>query len=255
MVPEKNAIPATDLASNMPVSVPSHEVILEKQPAIPDNATVHTRQIEKVISEEEKSQLMKQINEVSDMLRTIADQLNDLNGRNLVGKGFRNFGFLTAANNSANNNPEFVPPFMDLNAYNKVEEDFLFMRDVVERLNSLTSDALTSMNILGNEAYSLSLAYYAFVRQVAMRTNNPQAESVFNYLREFFRRRNMPNVDQPTEHQLERDIHALLHDKKDGEIVIKNEIPHTIGGVHQVVDDTHKTKIAESGKIEERISD
>jgi len=235
---EKNAITAENLANNMPVSVPSHEVITH----IPDDVEIHTLSIEKVISSDEKEKLMDAINEVSDMLRGIAEQLNVLQGKNRVGKGFRNLGFVTAANNSANNNPEFLPSFMNLNVYNKVEEDFLFMRDAVERLNSISADALTSMNILGNETYDLSLAYYAFVRQLAMRTNNPQAESVFEYLRQFFRRRNMSNVEQPTEHQIERDIHALLHGKKDGEIVIKNESPHTTGGLHEVFDETHKAK-------------
>ena len=235
---EKNAITAENLANNMPVSVPSHEVITH----IPDDVEIHTLSIEKVISSDEKEKLMDAINEVSDMLRGIAEQLNVLQGKNRVGKGFRNLGFVTAANNSANNNPEFLPSFMNLNVYNKVEEDFLFMRDAVERLNSISADALTSMNILGNEVYDLSLAYYASVRQFAMRTNNPQAESVFEYLRQFFRRRNMSNVEQPTEHQIERDIHALLHGKKDGEIVIKNESPHTTGGLHEVFDETHKAK-------------
>jgi len=245
MLPEKNAIPATNLESRVPVSVPSHGVITY----VPEEVDIHTYSIEKVITTSDKDELMDKINEASDMLRKIAEQLTDLQTRNLVGKGFRNFGFLTAANNSANNNPNFVPPFVSLAVYNKIEEDFLFMRNVVERLNSITTDALTSMNILGNEAYNLSLAYYASVRQFAMRTNNPQATSVFEYLRQFFRRRRMPNVEQPTEHQLERDIHSLLHGKKDGEIVIKHESPHTTGGVREVIDDVHKNRTEEEIKL------
>ena len=55
------------------------------------------------------------------------------------------------------------------------------------------------------------------------------------------------------EHKVERDMRALLHGRKDGEIVIENEKPHLVGGKHVVVDETQKPKGAwkatEEGEI------
>jgi len=224
------------------VSVPTHQELIAITP-VPDHVDMHVLDLRNIMDGESKASLMQKIEAVSDEMRNIAEELTSTFRRNFVGKGFRNFGFMTAANNSANNNPEFLPNFLDLEAFNEVEEDFLFMRSLVERLNAITSDALTSMNILGNETYSMAIAYYANVRQMAMRTHNPQAISVFNYLREFFRRKG-GGSEQPTEKELERDIHALLHGTKDGKIIIENERPHTVGGMHNVIDETHKERLA-----------
>jgi hypothetical protein len=49
--------------------------------------------------------------------------------------------------------------------------------------------------------------------------------------------------------QLEKDFHALLHGRKDGEVVVKNENPHTIGGIHEVIDEVHKNRTEEEIKL------
>ena len=55
--------------------------------------------------------------------------------------------------------------------------------------------------------------------------------------------------------ELERDIKRLIHGKADGEIIIKNERPNMVGGVHEVIDNVHKDKTAfkaqEQGEITE----
>jgi len=71
----------------------------------------------------------------------------------------------------------------------------------------------------------------------------PGADPLFQALQDFFRRRRRPG-DEPTEKELERDIKRLLHGTADGEIIIQNETPKVSGGVHRVVDNVHKGKIA-----------
>jgi hypothetical protein len=51
-------------------------------------------------------------------------------------------------------------------------------------------------------------------------------------------------LTEPTEKELERDVHALLHGKKDGKIVVENISPKTTAGVRKVVDDVSKSKAA-----------
>jgi hypothetical protein len=73
-------------------------------------------------------------------------------------------------------------------------------------------------------------------------------------LQPFFKRPRRPG-EEPTEPEVERDVRALLHGKKDGKVVIENETPHVVGGKHVVVDETHKDKAnfreSESGTIED----
>jgi len=62
-------------------------------------------------------------------------------------------------------------------------------------------------------------------------------------------------TDQPTQKKVKRDIDALLHGRKDGEVIIKNVKPKTSGGKHEVIDETFRDtasfKETEEGSIEE----
>jgi hypothetical protein len=44
--------------------------------------------------------------------------------------------------------------------------------------------------------------------------------------------------EQPTEKKIKRDVDALLHGRKDGEVIIKNIRPKTSRGTHEVIDET-----------------
>jgi hypothetical protein len=56
-------------------------------------------------------------------------------------------------------------------------------------------------------------------------------------LQPFFQNMRRKN-SEPTQHEVERDVKALLHGQKDGKIIIENERPHLTGGKHTVVDET-----------------
>ena len=161
--------------------------------------------------------------------------------RNAVGKGFRNYGFMMAANQSINNFPDLAPNFLNVDSFNDVVEDYLFARDVSERLLALANDARSIMNIFGNLGFDFALAYYANVRSIAERTGDQTAMSVYEILRRFFARKRTPGADEePTVKELERHFHALLHHKSDGEIDVKNFAGQTAAGVHEAIDTTHK---------------
>ena len=113
-------------------------------------------------------------------------------------------------------------------------------------MQRITDDVLL---VSSNEAYQMALGYYNTVREAARR-RQPGAQAVFNVLRLFFNRPRRTG-DEPTEHEVERDVKALLHGKKDGEIVIKNERPHLVGGVHEVIDETHRNRVAVKETLEE----
>ena len=112
------------------------------------------------------------------------------------------------------------------------------------------------MNIFGNIGFNFALAYYANVRTIADHAKTEPAISVFNILRRFFKRKRTHQTgSEPTEMQLERDLRALLHGRKDGEIIIKNETPHTAGGIHEVIDSVHTGHSAVKESFEEKLND
>ena len=163
----------------------------------------------------------------------------------------RRYGFLDKVSDIAEGNPEFVPPFMNTAELKKLIRQIELLRNIsanLEQLLRMTNDELL---LTGDEAFRIALMYYNSVRDAARR-HVQGAESLFNILRLFFNRRRTTS-NEPTEKELERDEKALLHGKKDGEIVIKNENPHTTGGVHEVIDDVHKSQTEEGIKISNNI--
>jgi hypothetical protein len=56
--------------------------------------------------------------------------------------------------------------------------------------------------------------------------------------------------NQPAEMQIKRDAAALLHGRKDGEVIIRNVRPKTTGGSHKVIDETFRDSASfkESGE-------
>jgi hypothetical protein len=75
---------------------------------------------------------------------------------------------------------------------------------------------------------------------------------LFHALQPFFKRPKRASAE-PTEKELERDLHALIHGKKDGKIVIENVKPKLTGGKHKVVDerfaDSAQFRKSEEGEI------
>jgi len=176
--------------------------------------------------------------------------LSDAERRRLLGSGVRRYGFIDKVADIAENNPDFVPPFLDLKQLDK------YLRDIENLWNiSVTLRQLSRLNsdlflIISDEAFRLALMYYNLVRD-ASRRRVPGAEAIFQVLQLFFRRQRR-SADEPTEMEVKHDVNALLHGKKDGKIVIENETPHTTGGKHLVLDETQKNKInfRESGSGE-----
>jgi hypothetical protein len=125
------------------------------------------------------------------------------------------------------------------------EEELKKLIRQIELLRAIETDLqqllrMTGDNLLvaSDEAYQLALMYYNSVKEAANR-RVPGAQAVYRMLASFFKSAKRKK-SEPTEKEIERDVKALLHGTKDGEIIIKNENPKTTGGVHEVIDETHK---------------
>ena len=196
--------------------------------------------------------------ELEDSLRIITENTSDLaltgaDRQRLNGSGVRRLGFIEKILDTATMRPEFIPPFFNLQALTDLAwiiEILRNIRGLALAIDRITNDALL---VAGDESYRQALMYYNSVRDAARR-RVPGAEELFRILELFFRRGHRTDIE-PTETEVLRDAKALLHDHKDGKIVIENRQAHMEGGKHVVVDETHKPeghfKATEEGEIEE----
>jgi hypothetical protein len=170
-----------------------------------------------------------------------------------LGSGVRRYGFIDKTSDVAEENMQFAPRMYDneeLKDLVRQIEDLRNLLLLLEQCSRVVSDQLL---VTGDDAFRMALLYYNSVRELSRR-QVPGAEQVFRMLNSFFRRTRR-TAEEPTEHEIERDLHALMHGKKDGKIVIEHEAPHVSGGIHTVVDETHKPaghwKEKAEGEIEE----
>ena len=156
----------------------------------------------------------------------------------LFGAGVKNYGFIEKAYDVARENPDFMPPHLNIENLAEGLRDFENIRQLVFELEQYLQAASNVMILESDLHYHNALRIYGSLQEQA-RNRVHGAEPLFEALRTFFKRRKR-NRDAPTEKQLEKDVKKLLHGKADGEIVIKNESPHVTGGVHKVVDNVNE---------------
>jgi hypothetical protein len=105
-------------------------------------------------------------------------------------------------------------------------------------------------------AYHYGLDYYNSIREAARHKGQTTAKAEYDLLSRYFKHDKPAKPgDEPTEAQLERDFHALLRGTKEGELTIKNENAHSVGGKREIKDDVHKEfstvhTVIDSGKKE-----
>jgi len=189
-------------------------------------------------------QLLEDVNSMLADLRVDmqTEALTHAERMRLLGSGVRRYGFIDKVSDVAASNPEFAPAFFNDDDLKETLRKIEILRNIsaaFQQLQRMTDDVLLQVS---DSAFQMALAYYNTVRE-ASRRRQPGAQAVFNLLRLFFNRPRRSG-DEPTEHEVERDLKALLHGKKDGQIIIKNERPHLVGGKHEVIDEVHSGRAA-----------
>jgi hypothetical protein len=89
--------------------------------------------------------------------------------------------------------------------------------------------------------YTNALEYYSQVQDAAERRID-SAESIYHELREFFINLG-PNETEgapPTQKKAKKDFNTVLKGTKEGEVIVKNIKPKTIGGKREIIDETFK---------------
>jgi len=163
----------------------------------------------------------------------------------LIGAGVRNYGFIEKAWDIARENPQFLPSNFNLQQFTdniQALDDFRQLSFVLEKFLQVVNEC---MLISADASFRDALRIYNGLREQS-RGRVPGAQPLFMALLRFFRRRRSPEEieGEPTMKQLEKDFNKLIHGHADGEIVIKNEKPHLVGGARTIVDDVHKGRSA-----------
>ena len=189
-------------------------------------------------------------NSIIEVEKVIADFWNlldmdtNMTGRErqrLFGAKSRNYGFINKAYAIAQENPNFRPGNFWLEDMTKELEILEKARQLsltVDQLKAVTSDFQLQTS---NKLYHFALRIYGNLREQT-RAGVAGAKALFDELLQFFtlHRRGRGGNAVETAKELERDFHSMMHGTADGEIIIKNESPHMMGGVHEVIDDVHR---------------
>jgi len=167
-------------------------------------------------------------------------QLTDIERRRLMGSGIRRYGFIDKTSDVASVNTEYAPMHFSAEELKKCIREIEFFRNFLQKIRTLERIFSNALLVRSDEAYRLSLLFYKYISALT-RIGDEAAITMFNMIKPFFSRPHRA-TKEPSEHKLVRNLKSLLHGKKDGEIIVKNEKPHIEGGKHIVIDETYKAK-------------
>ena len=203
-----------------------------------------------------ESMLDEAFNTIKSLKIEMADWTNgpelSMNQRRILqGASQRRYGFIDEISDVMSANPQFIPSNIIDTEYKEDIRKFEIIRNINIALRQVLRVTEDIQLVMGDNLYRSALSYYGSVRDAALRRVEG-AKALFDSLRVFFksmRRRS----GEPTEHEALRDARALIHGRKDGEIIISNEADHVVKGERTIIDETHKQragfKETESGEI------
>jgi len=189
------------------------------------------------ISPEAKGAIIDLIEDAMGVFEEFGHTFSPIERMRMNGMGMKNLGFAHTAYANARRNPTFVPAYLDMEAWTEAISDFEAKRDILGVIRQLNQQVQDGLRVPADAAYGFALEYYASIKEAAKR-KVAGAQSEYAELSPFFKNRGHWRAQsEPTAAEVERDVHALLHGKKDGEVIVRNERPHLVGGVRKVADE------------------
>ena len=188
--------------------------------------------------------LLKAFQDITNTTVQIQNALNvelDLTGtqrRRLFSARARKWGFITKSWETITTWPDFAPSNFSIPDMTKLMANPEQTRQLLTLVNQLSRFLDDYLLTCHDTLYRDGLRIYRNLQEQA-RARVPGAEDLYQILRQFFHLRRRPRATnaEPTMREMKRDINRVLHGTADGEIIIKNESPHMVGGVHEVIDD------------------
>lgn len=170
---------------------------------------------------------------MKDFMEVANNRLTAQQRKRKVGPGVRNYGFLEKVADFAEVEPQFAYFFQPVDLRNCIR-NIEMCRDLVVSLQAFARAVMNTLLIYSYDAYSMSLIFYKMVKEMSRR-GEPVAVELFKELRPFFKRTRRAGAPV-TGKRAERDLRALMHGKKDGELIVKNISPKLSGGARGIID-------------------
>jgi hypothetical protein len=216
------------------------------------NTGAHERNIPLLPPEQMNGIKLNIENEMQQFKGFADNNLTPLQRRRKIGAGTRNYGFIDKVSDLAAANPAYAH-FFNIDDLKNCIRNIEICREIVILLHAFARLVSNTMMIYSDDAYSMALNYYNMVKEMS-RQGDPEAIELYRDLKTYFKKTKSPSAE-PTEKELERDIHSLIHGTKDGEIIIKSKSPKATGGMRKIVDDVHKNRAAFKESAEGEIED
>ncbi|MDR0443622.1 MAG: hypothetical protein LBH44_09470 [Treponema sp.] len=231
-IAKKKAPAAKKRAANVPVNLANNGAHQQNIPLLPPS-----------LMEDAMTSVKSSMEDFVDIAN---NNLTAAQRRRKIGPGVRNYGFIDKVSDLADANPQFAQFFKIADLKNCIR-NIEMCRDLVILLHSFARAVTNTMLIYTDDAYSMALIYYNMVKEMSKR-GDPTAMELYRDLKTYFKRVKHITAE-PTEKELERDLHALIHGKSnqrfaDGKIVVENISPKTTAGMRKVVDDVRKGRAA-----------
>jgi hypothetical protein len=195
-------------------------------------------------------EIRSEITKASNAFRVMSDNmLRPRERRRLIGAGIRNLGYIPKPSELAHANQQFAQLF-DIQSLSNCLSNVDNCRNIIVELDGFERRVRDSMLTYSDEAYSMALMFYNTVKEMSRRGDG-DARSIYNMLKPFFKPsgRRSAAAEEPTQKQVERDVHAVLTGKKTGKVVVEGEAKHTAAAGHTAIDDTFKP----SGAVKETV--
>ena len=206
------------------------------------------------LTEAKLNQALDTVSQLRGRLESMVNgyELSSAERQRLNGAGARRYGITDKISDLMFVNPDLIPQYVDEEHLKEVIRFFEISRDIdaiIKQCQRMNGDIMMT---LGDEAFRTALMFYGAVRD-ASRRNIPGARELFDVMRPFFAH-HRKSTEETQKKQIAH-AKAIIKGTADGEMIIRNEHPHAAGGIHEVIDETHKNtkhfKATEEGDIED----
>jgi ABC-type transporter MlaC component len=170
-------------AQNAPKTLPE---IMEQLKSAVDKAS-QAVQAGNAIDPQTLDEIVELIHDAELLFTPFANTFTPKDRTRLVSGGIKNLGFIETAHESASNNPQFVPPYLNMTDYNESILDFTRKRSLFTLLQQFAQQVSDSMLLASDAAYHDALEYYNSVKEAA-RQRVPGAEAEYNLLSKYFKK-------------------------------------------------------------------
>jgi len=210
----------------------------EKQTATTGQAAAYAVPAPRDFTPAEFGEMLRQLDAMRAIFAPQEVNLSPAQRKQLIGTAARNYGFAQLAFSSAQEHPEYLPPYIPLDRYTEDMQDFNLKSKLLEELNAFVLEVQDSRLYSSDRVYHDSLGYYNSVKEGA-KQHITLAESIYSKLKNYFKHIFSP-APEPTEAKLESDFRAVIHGRKEGEVAVSSHIPVEEHAKITVADTAHK---------------